>query len=337
MSREIEILIAKYFDNNLSAEDTEILLTWINQSKEHKQTFKQLKEIWQATHPVFNPNDIDLAMAEKAVLKRIRKNSNNTYQNVMSWWQKVAAVLLIPMFLFSTYLWINNRKTSALQTTMQEVTALPGTRTKVNLPDGSIVWLNSGSTLTYPTFFANNERCTTLSGEGYFSVKTDKSHPFYVNVNNIRVMVTGTELNVEGYRGDSINSVILTNGSVNIITQDNKQIALKPNQCFSLNILTQKHTVYAMDAASYSTWKDGILAFRDDPLENVFKRIGRAFNVDIRINNPQLATQKYRATFEGESLQQILDLISLSAPIKYKRLKTTNNGITKEVIEVHPK
>lgn len=337
MTKDIEILIAKFFDNTISNEEKSALIAWINQRDEHKNQFNQSRKIRQITHPPFNPENINVDAAEQLVLQRIRKKQTSSYKTIITWWQKIAAVLLIPMLLLSIYLLTNNRNTGTLQTSVQEVTALPGSRTKVNLPDGSEVWLNSGSTLSYPLAFDKKQRKTSLSGEGYFSINSDKNRPFYVSINGLDVMVTGTELNVEGYRGDSVHTVTLVNGKATIITGNKEQIPLQPNQRFSFNTHTREYGLNTVDAALYGKWKEGVLAFRDETLENVFKRISRTFNVDIRLKDAQLANHKYRATFEKESLQQILDLISLSAPIQYKHVKTTNNGITKEVIEVHPK
>ncbi len=337
MTKEIEILIAKYFDNNISIEEMNMLNAWANQSDEHGERIKQLLRLRQITHPSFNPDDINLKAAEDAVLQRIGKSKNTTYKNIPAWWQKIAAVLLIPVLFFSGYLWINNRKINASQAAIHEVTALPGTRTKVNLPDGSEVWLNSGSTLSYPLAFKHNERKITLRGEGYFIVDADRKRPFYITTNELQVMITGTELNVESYPNDTITSVILASGSATVITDNHTPVLLKPNQHFSLNTRSRKYDLHPTDAALYGKWKEGVLAFRDETLESVFKRIGRTFNVEIQIKDSALARHQYRATFEKESLQQILDLISLSAPIQYKHVKTTNNGITKEVIEVHPK
>lgn len=334
MTKEFDILVAKDFEGTLSDEEKKRLSELYNQNDSFRHLYARYKNIRSVTHPPFNPNSIDLEAAEQSVMRQIHKHKKNTHLQFLVWWQKIAAILLIPLLTVTFYLWMNTRQRDVSEDSLHVVTSLPGTRSKVHLPDGSEVWLNSGSTLTYPLNFNKKERRTLLEGEGYFIVDTNPDRPFFISANGLEVMVTGTELNVEGYPGDSLNRVILASGSATVTAGGNKTIVLKPNHCFSLNTLTGQTVLQSTDAALYGKWKDGILAFRDETLENVFKRIGRTFNVDIRVTDSRLAAHKYRATFEDESLQQILDAIKLSAPIKYKYVKQNNEGWNSEIIEV---
>ncbi|MDD2246558.1 MAG: DUF4974 domain-containing protein [Proteiniphilum sp.] len=334
MTEEFDILVARYFEGTLSGEEKERLSELYNQNDSLRRFYVHYKNIQSVTHPPFNPDSIDLEAAEQSVMRQIHKHKKSAHSQILVWWQKIAAILLIPLLAVTLYLWVSNRHEGAQAESLQVVTSLPGTRSKVNLPDGSKVWLNSGSTLTYLIEFNKKERRTILEGEGYFIVEANPEKPFYISTNEIEVMITGTELNVEGYPGDSLNRVILASGSATVTTGGNKTIVLKPDQCFSLNTLTGQTALQSTDAALYGKWKDGILAFRDETLENVFKRIGRTFNVDIRVTDSRLAAHKYRATFEDESLQQILDAIKLSAPIKYKYVEQNNGDRNSEIIEV---
>ncbi|MDD4415681.1 MAG: DUF4974 domain-containing protein [Proteiniphilum sp.] len=334
MTKEFDILVARDFEGTLSDEEKERLSELYNQNDSFRHLYVSYKNIQSVTHPPFNPDSIDLEAAEQSVMRQIHKHKKSAHSQILVWWQKIAAILLIPLLAVTLYLWVSNRHEGAQAESLQVVTSLPGTRSKVNLPDGSKVWLNSGSTLTYLIEFNKKERRTILEGEGYFIVEANPEKPFYISTNEIEVMITGTELNVEGYPGDSLNRVILASGSATVTTGGNKTIVLKPDQCFSLNTLTGQTALQSTDAALYGKWKDGILAFRDETLENVFKRIGRTFNVDIRVTDSRLAAHKYRATFEDESLQQILDAIKLSAPIKYKYVEQNNGDRNSEIIEV---
>lgn len=334
MTKEFDILVAKDFEGTLSDEEKERLSELYNQNDSFRHLYVSYKNIRSVNHPPFNPDSIDLGAAERSVIRQIHKHKRNAHSQFLVWWQKIAAILLIPLLAVTLYLWMNKRQGEAQAELIHVVTSLPGTRSKVNLPDGSEVWLNSGSTLTYLLDFNKKERRTIIEGEGYFIIDANPDKPFYISTNGIEVMVTGTELNVEGYPGDSLKRVILASGSAAVTTKGNKTISLKPDQCFTLNTLTGQTALKTTDAALYGKWKDGILAFRDETLENVFKRIGRTFNVNIRVTDSRLAAHKYRATFEDESLQQILDAIQLSAPIKYNYFKQNNGGRNYEIIEV---
>ncbi len=339
MKEEFDILLAKDLDGSLSIEEKKRLKELYSEDDSYRHIYINYKKIKSVIHPPFKPESIDLDAAEDNVFRKILNNDTSQTKPVANkiiiWWQQIAAVLLIPLLFATVYLWINNRYDDPTDS-MQMITSLPGTRSKVNLPDGSVVWLNSNSVINYPVQFDKNERRVTLEGEGYFIVDANKKRPFYINTNGVEVRVTGTELNVESYKNDSINRVMLVSGSASVATDNKEIVELKPDMCFSLNTLTNETNLFSADVTLYGKWRDGVLAFRDDSLEEVFKRVGRAYNVDIIVKDQKLANYKYRATFEHESLQQILEAIRLSAPIKYNyvRSNTENQSIT--TIEVLP-
>jgi ferric-dicitrate binding protein FerR (iron transport regulator) len=254
---------------------------------------------------------------------------------IIIWWQRVAAILILPVIILMGYLLLNQTKAV---TAFQEITSPFGMSSKVDLPDGSTVWLNSGSKLKYPVAFASGERNVYLSGEAFFKVHSDKTHPFVVATANVKVRATGTQFNVEAYLTDTITAVTLVEGKVDVNLYGDKNEQLKPNQRIVLNSNSKTYNLSETNAQHWGVWKDGILAFRDEPLEDVFKRIGRTYNVDIKVKDPVIARQLYRATFEGESLEEILRLLKLSSPIQYKRIdreKQSNNDFKKERIEVY--
>jgi ferric-dicitrate binding protein FerR (iron transport regulator) len=209
---------------------------------------------------------------------------------------------------------------------------------KIDLPDGSTVWLNSGSKLKYPLAFDGKERNVSLSGEAFFKVHADKSHPFIVATQGLDVTATGTQFNVEAYASDTITAITLVEGKVDVDMSGIIKEKLKPNQRLVLNSITNNYKLTETDAQHWGMWKDGILAFRDEPLEEVFKRIGRNFNVDIKVKDPVVGKQLYRATFERESFEEILRLLKMTSPIQYKRIgrvRQPDNEYTKERIEVY--
>lgn len=336
MTNDIDILIARFFDGTIKASELEELTKWYSANEANKAAFDHSLLIHQLSHPAFDPASIDVDAAEMKVVERIKIKKRFSLPAFVTYLSRAAAILLLPVLALSIYLLIDNQRLGSIaQNTLQEVSALPGTRTHFTLPDGTKVWLNSGSTLTYPLKFDHDHRTTTLSGEGYFKVLSDANRPFIVATTNLKVLVTGTELNVESYPGDSVSMVTLINGKASVLTLANTKINLKPDQCFALNNIVQQFSVNKVDAALYGMWKDGVLAFRYETLEKIMKRIGRTFNVDIRIKDPVLARQKYRATFEEESLQQILNAVGLAAPVRYHQYTDNSGGTRKEIIEVY--
>ena len=162
-----EAILLRYFSGTLEKEEKEKVETWISFSEENKKVAKQVYYIYRATDVIQTVNEID---SNKALL---RGNKRLTGRKKLNWWEwsvRTAAVLFIPLFLFSLYIFYS-RTTDVDQ--YVEVRANPGMTTKVVLPDGSEVWLNSASYLKYPVQFTKYDRRVELEGEAYFSVKKD--------------------------------------------------------------------------------------------------------------------------------------------------------------------
>jgi ferric-dicitrate binding protein FerR (iron transport regulator) len=207
-----------------------------------------------------------------------------------------------------------------------EIYATDGTRSALKLADGSLVWLNSGSSLKYPDKFIRGDRNVFLKGEAYFEVHSDKSHPFVVQTSTMRVRATGTKFCVSAYANDREAEVTLLHGNVSVTSQTgnkkNEVISeMKPNQHLALDTLSGKIKINIEDGYKYIAWKDGKLIFRNEPFSNVVKKISQLYKVDIELQGNELQDYRYRATFEDESLSEILKLLKLSSPINYKEIK----------------
>ena len=334
MEQDIEILIVRLFNGTISSEEKERLAVWCGESAENKQTFVRIKNIWDAAHPAFPAQDIYVDQAEAKILRKIRKGKREQTRFLV-WWQRAAAVIVIPLLVTSLYLFFN-RQSKEDVVSRQEIIVPKGTYTKVTLPDKSTVWLNSGSKLSYSVPFEKSKRETFLEGEAFFEVKANRKRPFIVVTDGISITATGTKFNVDAYLSDTLRTITLEEGRVFIESpQLHKKTEMDINRQFVWNTNTNRYNVHTVDATLYGKWKEGILIFRDETLENIFKRVARTFNVDISVKDPVLAKQRYRATFEQESLNEILELLRMSAPIRYDFKGDKRNP--KKIIEVSRK
>ena len=253
----------------------------------------------------------------------------------LHYWQQVAAILLLPLLILSAYLYF--KPASQIAETYQELFTPYGTWSVVNLPDGSKVWLNAGSSLKYPTQFNDKQRVVSMQGEAYFEVESDKEHPFIVKTKQLTVEATGTAFNVNAYAPDHVAAVTLVKGKVAVTLDQKKTISLSPGEKIDYNLATSLYNVNKTNTYKWCSWKDGILIFRDDPLEYVFKRLGQTYNVEFILKDAELGKYSYKATFEGESLNEILRLLEMSAPIRCKEVSnrnTNNEKFEKRRIEV---
>jgi ferric-dicitrate binding protein FerR (iron transport regulator) len=330
----IESLIVKFLSGQASAEEKELLISWIKESPENRLQFKELQNIWQGLNPPFDPNEIEVEAVRKGLLKKINKRLWQQHP-LMIFWQRTAAILIIPLILTVIYLLASHEPEKV---TFQEIFAPYGTYTQVNLPDDSKVWLNAGSSIKYPTRFKKGSREVSLNGEAYFEVESDRKNPFTVHTSHVDVRATGTVFNVEAYPTDSIASVTMVRGKLGITMDNQSQIGLIPGERASFNKNTLQCRIEKTDPYKWYAWKDGLMVFRDDPLEYVFKRLGQTFNVEIKVMDKEIANQLYRATFREESLSEILRLLKLTAPIRYvdyEQDPASNTALRKRKVEVY--
>ncbi|MFH7017329.1 FecR family protein [Flavobacterium sp. FlaQc-47] len=196
-----------------------------------------------------------------------------------------------------------------------------GKRFDVQLSDGTIVYLNSGSSLRYPVQFSKNKsRQVFLVGEAYFEVAKDKQHPFTVNTQDINVQVLGTRFNVSSYTEDISTDVVLVEGKVSlykdIITPVN-QVFLNPGLKGSCTRGGQKITVNSVNTRYYTAWLNGDLVFKNASFEEIIKKLERNYSVTIVNNNKKLANEVFNANFDNKSIEDILKYFSESYALRY--------------------
>lgn len=225
---DIEIIISKYLSKEATPEEIKVLEDWISATPENYRSFLSQKNVWEVSHPAFNPEEIDVDSAHRKVMEQIlHQNQPAAVRPKLSflhYWQQIAAILLLPLLILSAYLYF--RPAQQIAETYQELFTPYGTWSVVNLPDGSKVWLNAGSSLKYPTQFNDKQRVVSMQGEAYFEVESDKEHPFIVKTKELTVEATGTAFNVNAYTSDNVTAVTLVKGKVAVTLDKKKTISL---------------------------------------------------------------------------------------------------------------
>jgi ferric-dicitrate binding protein FerR (iron transport regulator) len=323
---DILVLIARNFAGLADSVETADLKDWIESSADNKQYFEQVKNIWDASDKQIDPKNINSTAALEKVIGRIPEVSPK--KTLWYYWQKIAAVLILPLAIGSLLrIYVNSQKAlSSDELVYNEVYAAFGTRSSLLLSDSTLVWLNSGSSLRYPIKFNNKNRKVFLSGEAYFEVKSDVTRPFIVETSTLQVKAAGTKFNVQEYNSNPVSEVTLVSGKVFVNESGNKKNSqliseLNPDQHLVYNREIRAKSVSNVDTYRFIAWKDGKLIFRNEPLPQVLNKISMIFNVDIELQGRELQDYRYRATFQDESLEEILKLLKLSAPISFKEVK----------------
>lgn len=248
----------------------------------------------------------------------VRIHHHKQKNQVLTWIRNIAAILLFPLLGLSAYLYYQTNTLKSKPAGLLETTTAYGVRTKITLSDGSEVWLNSGSTLSYPEHFTEEKRQVTLSGEAFFKVKSDKDHRFDVQTSDgITVSAYGTEFNVQAYAEEPDIKATLAEGHIQIdqINQPASQ-ELIPGEQAIYSRHTQQMQVRKANLLVETAWKDGKLVFRRTPMEEIAKQLSRHFNVNIQLQGKEIFDYTYSATFTTETLAEILSLLEKTAPIR---------------------
>jgi transmembrane sensor len=189
--------------------------------------------------------------------------------------------------------------------TYNTLTTPKGGEYQVVLPDGTKVWLNAASSLSYPTAFTGNERHVKLTGEAYFEVAKNKAKPFFVTINDVQVRVLGTHFNIEAYSDDSEIKATLLEGSVQV-TKNQSQSMLKPGQQAVINNNSNNITVADANIDDVMAWKNGYFIFDHDNITGIMKKVSRWYDVDIEYNG-NYDDQKFGGTFyRSKSIAELL-------------------------------
>lgn len=237
---------------------------------------------------------------------------------------RIAAILIFPVILYTSYIQFfgQDKTLSELGAQQITITSQAGTITKLALPDGSKVYLNSGSTITYPAIFDRHSRNVVLTGEGYFDAVKNKKVPMVVSAGNVNLKVYGTSFNVNARETGNSVKVTLVEGSIALSLPTGKiegenEFFITPGQTVTYNEDSKNLILQNEDTFFYTAWKDGVLIFRNNTFETVLKQLSYKFNVDIELKDSSLASIPLDATFRDENINEILRLLSISTPFRF--------------------
>ena len=198
-----------------------------------------------------------------------------------------------------------------------------GKRFKLNLSDGTLVYLNSGSSFTYPVSFIDGiDREVFLSGEAFFDVSSDSLNTFKVVSTGSYVEVYGTKFNFKDYKEDNFSEVILTEGSLGVknTISNSETIVLRPGDKAKVNYAGEGVEIKEVNTMLYTSWIDGRIIFRDENINNMITKLERIYDVVIINNNDKLNNEYINATIltETESIENVLDYLEEIYNLKYK-------------------
>ncbi len=314
---QIEELLPRYCEGLATPDERQMVERWMEQSEDNRKAVRQIYALYLATDTTAVMRKVDTEAAWKRVEKRMNQSKR------INWWmwtQRIAAVLTLPLLLATCWLYMTRYSMEDVE--FLEARTNPGMTTSLTLSDGTRVFLNSESSLIYPSRFCGEKRSVRLTGEAYFEVTPNPDKRFIVSTpHQTQVEVLGTCFNVEAYSQSDKISTTLVKGKVDFLfDKDNKQekVRLMPGQKVIYDSSTHEVQLFRTSGESETSWKEGKIVFRDTPLEEGLHMLEKRYHVAFTIRNERLKEYSFTGTFTNQRLERILEYFRLSSQIHWK-------------------
>ena len=313
--------ITGYLTNSLTPEETQSLQEWLNASEENRKYFSDMQEVWIAASDETEDSSFNKDKAYQLFLKQIgatpQQGINQRKAFQLRPWMYAAAMIIV-VFICGTIAFQSGKSVIRNPLTQISIEAPYGSKTKLYLPDGTLVWLNAGSKMSYAQDFGINERTLNLTGEAYFEVTKNKHIPFKVHTEELDVKVLGTKFNFRNYKDDLEAKVCLLEGKVALNTRE-KETILHPDQQALLDKKTGKLSVSGTKAAYSAEWTNDRLYFDEVLLSDIIKELERSYDVKITVADDTLNTIRFYGNFRKreQSIQEIMDVLSSTDKMTY--------------------
>ena len=352
-----EEFLFRYFAGKASKEEIQLLSGWLDEDAANRNYFNKLKNFYIETKAFITRDPAHLKKAYHRFNERItgfekRKASERTGKIILlrAYFLRYAALFLLVFSAGVAGYFLGQGKTKNVSEDYCEIVVPYGGKSSVILPDGSNVWLNAGSRMKYNRLFDIKYREVFLEGEAYFDVKKEK-YPFIVHTSHLDIQVLGTVFNVKSYPDEDMIETTLVEGTIRIKTKKSeKTILLKPKERLTfhkqddksevvpeqkqekvekievikpvsqavVNKLNQNMDVIEnIDTEESTCWKNGTLIINKEPLESLTRKLERKFDITFDFRSEKLKHYTYTGTLRDFPLEQVLQALKLTSPIKY--------------------
>jgi transmembrane sensor len=311
-NRDMDSLIRKFVENKASEVEIELLQEYFKTAdglKDLDQVINEYASDFDKTHLVHSSYDHheDFASKEKKSISIFRSGKML---------RALAATFIGIMMLAGTYFFISEVYGVTVYKT------IAGQKTTIMLPDNTVVTLNANSSLSYRgDWKEENLRSVTLKGEAYFKVISDAEKPFVVHTSDISIKVLGTTFNVKSYDDDEAVETTLVEGKVIIEkargNAESESVELLPDQKAIFSKNSKQIVLENVKPESEAAWIKGSLVFEDEPFSEIVKDLERWYAVKIIVKDKASLKCRFNATIGNESLEEVLNLFSLSENVKY--------------------
>jgi transmembrane sensor len=321
-------ILAKHLAGETDEQGQKEISAWLQESASNSILYNEIIGYWNHINSIKEMNQFDVnngweklhnriiaSSGSHTTMKEEKSHGRRIWFN-MPWLRVAAAIALIVMIGIGSYFVVSGLQKNSLLTVASAAT---DDQTRITLPDGSLVFLNANTKISYSKKFSSGVRLVRLTGEAYFDVAHDPERPFIVYARKAGIKVLGTSFNVQSLKSSGKVEVFVESGKVQLFEADNTSntITIEPGFIGSMEDATvekQKNT-----DENYLAWKTKKLTFKNTDMAKVAKGIQDVFKVDVVFENPEMIRCKIESHFENESLENVLDAICTLFTWKWER------------------
>jgi ferric-dicitrate binding protein FerR (iron transport regulator) len=321
-------LIGRILSGEASTLEKRQLNEWMDESEEHRDIYHTIKEAWEESrfsyryprqNEVFNQIRQNIHLHDS-----IPEERNSNIRRSLAWYRYAA---IISFFIAATVVvfWLvqqNQRAAVKYEPALVTKSIPKGSKLKLYLPDGSIVWLNADSKLVYPESFEQGQRIVQLHGEAFFEVVRDTLRPFIVQTGNLSIRVLGTSFNIRALPQYNDIKVAVATGKVSVGEQsansETGKVLLEPSQMAVYHKVKKNLEIQPCNIEELTSWKDGVIIFNEASIEQIVEELERWYGVEFILDSDLKTGQSINARFDNQTLEYLLDGLSYMSDIKYR-------------------
>jgi ferric-dicitrate binding protein FerR (iron transport regulator) len=313
-------LLSRILSGEASQAEKEDFYRSLGESKEEEKLFYEVKSLWLRTSKQNTSVDADSEFEN--LWKKINHPAKKTTYSIGKRILQYAAITLFILSIGGLLgYYFSNNQVEIADTGIQKYTATKGSVSTIEFADGSKIWLNSGSELTYREDYKTRQRLAELHGEAFFEVKHREDFPLLIKVNKIIVRDLGTTFNIKAYNEDNKVETSLIEGKVDILSEKGGSpvASLNPGESALYNSDDKKIVIKPFQTNMLSAWRDGKFVIRDQRLEDLFKEISRWYDVKFIFENQALRDYRYTGNIKkSTTAQHVLKMLKLTTKFNYK-------------------
>ncbi|HRG13986.1 MAG: FecR domain-containing protein [Lachnospiraceae bacterium] len=307
-----------YFAGKISKADEKKLFEFIQKEEQNYQQFKDWERAWMLSEK----EDLRTAREWESLQCRIRTHEavnpmiSKSGSDLWRWAVAIAAMFV----LIAGGTWVVLNTTTFMNKAQYIVFEAPyGEKSKMTFPDGTVVWLNAGSSLKYSNKYNTDDRVVELEGEGYFEVAKKKKIPFVVHTRGYDVVVKGTKFNVTAYPEDSNITTTLMEGAVELL-KEKQHIAMKPGESVTLNVVSGKFTLTKVNPDVSKAWSENRIEYDNISLRELAAKLSRQYDVKIHLLTEEVGDKRFSISLRNqETIGEVMSALKEIIPIQVER------------------